>query len=182
MVYLFSSPNFPCRRAACRRRPWFVLNSARHLGTVLSSFGTCIRHRPLFPEKKKIVPHSLWFRGDRNGMPLFALFPAFSARACPKTHQALRNVHLTPRETSVLQRRFATAGKGGIDLAAVMLFFGRDQGQPRPATSEFSDNRPGEAVASSGQEEEGERREEGSRKSLRQTEDEEERSASEVEV
>lgn len=81
---------------------------------------------------------------------------------------------------SLLQRRFATAGNGGIDLAAVMLFFGRDEGQPRHALAELSDQPEG-VVARSGQEEGG-NQEEALQRARRQEEDEEERSASEVEV
>lgn len=80
-----------------------------------------------------------------------------------------------------MRRRFATTGTGGIDLAAVMLFFGRDIfGQPQQPTvsSGFSDQPEG-VVASSGQEEEEERRRE---ETLRQAQEEEERSAAEVEV
>eukprot|EP00903_Cladosiphon_okamuranus_P007182 g6974.t1 len=90
---------------------------------------------------------------------------------------ALRNVHLTPRETSVLRRRFEAAGGAGIDIQAVLRFFGRDAPQQSILVND-ADQPAG--VDPTGQGEAANLKEE-SRKAHRQTEDEESRSTSEVE-
>lgn len=95
------------------------------------------------------------------------------------SRQALRNVHLTSRETAVLRRRFEAAGGGGtMDVPAVLRFFGRDAPQHSVLTDD-ADQPPG--VDTSGQGEAADR-EKVLQKARRRAEDEESRSASEVEV
>lgn len=92
---------------------------------------------------------------------------------CAQTsRQALRDVHLTPREMAVLRRRFEAAGRGGMDVPAVMRFFGRNASR-QPIVTGDADQPAG--VDTSGQGEE-------LQKAPRRSEDEEARSASEVEV
>lgn len=87
-------------------------------------------------------------------------------------------MHLTPRETVVLRRRFEAAEGRGIDVPAVLRFFGRDA----PQQCMVTDGADGPAGVDTSGQGETENREEELQKAHRQVEDEESRSASEVEV
>lgn len=86
-------------------------------------------------------------------------------------------MHLTPRETAALSRRFKKSGGGGIDLPAALLFFGRDIHLQSKAVEGVV--KPSGGV---GSQENKESQGETLRENLQQAEDEEERLASEVEV
>lgn len=86
-------------------------------------------------------------------------------------------MHLTPRETAALVRRFEKAGGGGIDVPAALLFFGRDiHSQSKPIAGVV------EPSGGIGSQENREPQGETLQENLQQAEDEEERLASEVEV
>ncbi|CAN0395205.1 unnamed protein product, partial [Ectocarpus sp. 8 AP-2014] len=112
--------------------------------------------------------------GQKGAVPIEEAFAA--AGDLSDAIKVLRNVHLTPRETAALSRRFEKAGGRGIDVPAALLFFGRDvhlQSKPIQDVIEPS----GGVGSQDNRESQGEIL----RENLQQAEDEEERLASEVE-
>lgn len=87
-------------------------------------------------------------------------------------------MHLTAREMAVLRRCFEAAGGGGVDIPAVMRFFGRD-GPQQPPAADDADQPAG--VDASGQGETDKRKDE-LKKAPHPAEDENSRLTSEVEV
>ena len=89
--------------------------------------------------------------------------------------QTLGNVHLTPREMSVLRRRFEKGTGEGLDVPAALLFFGRDEFQPiSPESASPPDNEDTNRNEMDTEEE--------LRRKRRQAQEEDQRSASDIEV
>lgn len=84
-------------------------------------------------------------------------------------------MHLTPREMSVLRRRFEKGTREGLDVPATLLFFGRDEFQSiSPDSADPPNNEDSHKNEMETEEE--------MRQKRRQAQEEEERSASDIEV
>ncbi|CAM9603690.1 unnamed protein product [Ectocarpus sp. 12 AP-2014] len=112
--------------------------------------------------------------GQKGAVPIEEAFTA--AGDLSDAIKVLRNVHLTPRETAALSRRFEKAGGGGIDVPAALLFFGRDM-HSQSKSVEGVVEPSGDVRSQENRESQGETL----RENLQQAQDDEERLASEVE-
>ena len=101
--------------------------------------------------------------------------PRISPDNHASSHQVLGNVRLSAREMAVLRKRFEKDAGEGIDVPIALLFFGRDETQ---STFPESADRPNNADSqNTGMDTENELQ-----YKRRQAQEEDERSASDIEV